>query len=108
MITLEQRGEEHWAAPPPPPAPTALECNGPNVKQQYILVIEYLYFENLCVARNANNGIYFKYTLRFCMLPPRGYGYPKNNTPFHVLFPSLQHGLPCAIVPGGGWATCDA
>ena len=84
------------------------ECSGLNVKQHYILVIECLYFENLCVSGNANNGIYLKYTLCFCMLPPGGFGYPKKNTPFHILSPSLQHGLPWAIAPGGGWATCDA
>ena len=33
---------------------------------------------------------------------PGGFGYPKKNTPFHILFPSLQHGLPWAIAPGGG------
>ena len=93
---------------PLPHGPSALECSGLNVKQHYILVIEYLYFENLCVSRNANNGIYLKYTPCFCRLPPGGFGYPKNNTPFHILFPSLQHGLPWAIAPGGGWATCDA
>ena len=38
----------------------------------------------------------------FCMLPPGGYGYPKTNTPFHILFSSLQHGLPWAIAPRGG------
>ena len=103
VINFEQRGEKNRQPPPPP-----LECSGLNVKQHYILVIECLYFENLCVSRNANNGIYLKYTPCFCMLPPGGSGYPKNNTPFHILSPSLQHGLPWAIAPGGGWATCDA
>ena len=57
VIKLEQRGEKNRQPPPP-----TLECSGLNVKQHYILLIECLYFENLCVSRNANNGIYFKYT----------------------------------------------
>ena len=99
MITLEQRGQRNNRQYPPPPR--ALECSGLNVKQDYILVIEDLYFENLCVARNANNGIYFKYTPFFCMLPLGGYGYQKKNTPFHILFSSLQHALPWGLAPSG-------
>ena len=63
MINLEQRGEKNRQPPPPP----AVECSGLNVKQHYILVIECVYFENLCVSRNANNGIYLKYTPCFCI-----------------------------------------
>ena len=98
MINPEQRGEKDRQPPPP----HTLECSGLNVKQDYILVIECLCFEGLCVSRNANNGIYLKYTPCICMLPPGGFGYPKNNTLFHILFPSLQHGLPWAIAPGWG------
>ena len=104
VITMEQRGGTIGN----PPAPSALECTGLNVKQHYILGIEYLYFEDLCVARNANNDICFKYTPCFCMLPLRGVWIPKKNTPFHILSPSLKHGLLWAIAPRVGWATCDA
>ena len=90
------------------PPPLLKECNGLNVKYHHIFVIWYLYFENLCVARNRNNGIYFTYIPSFCLLPPGGDRYPQNNTPFHIPFSSLQHGLPWAIAPGGGRATCDA
>ena len=68
---------------PPPPAP---DCTGLNAKQHYILVIEHLYFENLCVAKNTNDGTYFKYTPCFCMLPPGGYGYAKKKTPLFTYF----------------------
>ena len=84
VITLEQKGEKKKAAPPPPPP--ALECSGLNVKQHYLLVIGCLYFENLSVSRNANNGIYLKYTPCFCMLPPGGFGYPKKKTPLFTYF----------------------
>ena len=73
MITLQQRGERNNRQ-----HPRALECSGLNVKQHCILVNEYVYFENLRVATNANNGIYFKYTPCFGMLPPGGYGYKKK------------------------------
>ena len=107
MITLEQRGLRNNRQYRPPPPPRALECSGLNVKQHYILVIEYLYFENLCVARNANNGIYFKYTPCFCMLPPGGYGYKKKH-PFSHTFLLTTTWTSMGHSTRWGRGTCDA
>ena len=69
-----------------PPPPLLKECNGLNVKYHHIFLIWYLYFENLCVARNRNNGIYFTYIPSFCLLPPGGDRYPQKQHLFSHTF----------------------